>query len=266
MCLVVALALWSSRAVLAQSWMGAGGTPAFGGNAFGGGGFGTSGFGNAGFGASRFGSSGFGSRGLGLSGFGNAGFGASRFGSGGFGGGFGGGGLGFGAGGSGFGGSVFGSRGFGMGGYGGGPAFVGRDSADMAAAFSETGRAGNQFVGQMNRNINRPSRARPAAQPVENAPLPLRVELEVAFDAPRPTPVAITNRLRTRLGKILADHGIAQPEVTMEGDTAVLRGVAATESQRLVLEKLVALEPGVRQVRNEMLVSEPAVTPVLPAD
>jgi hypothetical protein len=50
---------------------------------------------------------------------------------------------------------------------------------------------------------------------------------------------------------------MAQPAVTMEGDTAVLRGVAASESERLVLEKLVMLEPGVRQVRNEMVVTAP---------
>jgi hypothetical protein len=52
----------------------------------------------------------------------------------------------------------------------------------------------------------------------------------------------------------------------MEGDTAVLRGVAATDSQRLVLEKLVALEPGVRQVRNEMTVIAPPAAATSPAD
>ena len=231
---------------MGQSWMGTTGTSAFGGSAFGTGGIGPSGFGNAGFGASRFGSGGFGSQGFGTSGFGNAGFGASRFGGGGFG-----------TGGVGVGGSVFGGQTFGVSGYGGGPSFIGRDSGDMAAAFNAMGRAGTQFFNQMNPNITRSTRDRQLDEPVETMPQPMRVELEVAFDAPRPTPAAVANKLRTRLGKILADHGIDQPAITMEGDTAVLSGVAASESQRLVLEKLVMLEPGVRQVRNEMVVSAP---------
>jgi hypothetical protein len=38
----------------------------------------------------------------------------------------------------------------------------------------------------------------------------------------------------------------------VEGDTVVLRGVAESESQALVLANLISLEPGVRAVRNEM--------------
>ncbi|MEX2307834.1 MAG: BON domain-containing protein [Pirellulales bacterium] len=248
LCVLLPLAVGRTTVVTAQTWRGGSGTSAFG-SGFGGSGFGTSGFGNAGFGASRFGNTGFGG-GFGQSGFGNAGFGGS-----GFGGGFGGGGFGGG-------GSMFGNQSFGMGGYAGGQSFVGRDSGDMAAVFNEMGRAGTQFFNQMNRNVSRGTRDRQPAQPVENVPQLMRVELQVAFDAPLPTPAAVANKLRTRLGKILAEHNIAQPIVTMEGDTAVLRGIAASEHQRLVLEKLIALEPGVRQVRNEMVViAPPAAAP-----
>jgi len=247
LCLVAVLSLASSTAVIGQSWTRRTTTSAFGSSTFGTGGFGPSGFGNAGFGASRFGSGGFGSQSFGTGGFGNAGFGASRFGGGGFGGG-------------GFGGSVFGAQTSVISGYGGGQNFIGRDSGDMANVFNEMGRAGTQFFSQMSRNIARNSRDRQLDQPVETVPQPMRVELEVAFDAPRPTPAAVANRLRTRFAKILADHGIDQPAIAMVGDTAVLNGVAASESQRLLLEKLVMLEPGVRQVRNEMVViARPAV-------
>jgi hypothetical protein len=240
----LAVAATGAHAQVGMTWTG---MSAFG-SGFGTNGFGPSGFGNAGFGASRFGSGGFGSRSFGTGGFGNAGFGASRFGGGGFGGGFG-------TAPAGFGGSVFGSQSFGFSAYGGGPNFIGRDSGDMAAVFNQMGRAGTQFFNQMNRNISRSARDRQPPPVVENVPLPLRVELEVAFDAPRPTPAFVANRLRARLEKILADHGIAQPDITLEGDMAVLRGVAASESERLLLEKLVMLEPGVRQVRNEMVVT-----------
>ncbi len=256
----------AAAVVRGQGWSGASGTSAFGGG-LGGGGVGGSGLGSAGFGNSRFGGGGgFGQGGFGSGGFGNTGFGGGRFGGGGFGGGgfggggFGGGGFGGGGfGGGGFGGGGFGGGGFGGGGFGGGQNFIGRDAADMAAVANQLGRAGGQFFNQANRNVNRATRNRQPAQAVETVPQPMRVQLQVAFAAPRPAPAVVANSVRTRLAKILTEHNIAQPAVTMEGDTAVLRGVAATESQRLVLEKLVGLEPGVRQVRNEMTVIAPPV-------
>ena len=86
------------------------------------------------------------------------------------------------------------------------------------------------------------------------------VQLQVAFTTLRPSPAQLTNSIRTRLGQILAEQNIVAPQLTMEGDVAVLGGVAATESQRLVLEKLIAMEPGVRAVRNEMTVVAPTAT------
>ena len=55
----------------------------------------------------------------------------------------------------------------------------------------------------------------------------------------------------------------AAPNVELVGDTVVLTGVAANESQRLVIEKLVMLEPGVMSVDNRMtLAVEPPVESV----
>lgn len=239
----------------AQTRFGGSGTSAFG-QGFGSSGFGSSGFGNTGFGGGGFGSSGFGGGGFGSSGFGSGGFGSGGFGSSPFGAG------GFGS--SGFGGSALGNQGFGTSTYGGGQSFVGRDSGDMAAVFSQMGQAGTQFFNQMNRNTNRSNRTQQPAASSQNPPQIVRVDLRVAFNSPRPAPADLTNTIRTRLGKILADHNIAQPIVTMEGDIAVLGGVAATDSQRLVLEKLVALEPGVREVRNEMVVAPASAVETLP--
>jgi hypothetical protein len=229
--------------------------------------FGASGFGTSGLGSSRFGSS-LGSSGFGSSGFGSSGFGGSGFGSSGFGSGFGSGMSGFGS--SGFGnsgfGSSFGNQGFGGGGYGG-QNFVGRDSADMANTWNQMGQASAQFFNQMNRSMSRSSRTPQDAVPqIKNEPQQLRVNLQVAFTPPRPSQADLANSIRTRLGRILAVQNIAVPQLTMEGDVAVLGGVAATESQRLVLEKLIALEPGVRTVRNEMTVAAPSATGSLPAD
>lgn len=243
---VLAIVIGVSSPVLAQGRMG--------GTGFGSSGFGSSGFGSSGFGSSGFGSSGFGSSSFGRNSFGagaggiGSGFGSSGFGSSGFGSGFGS---------SGFGNSMSGGSGFGnqgnVGGqYGGGQSFVGRDAGDMQGVFNQMGRASTQFFNNMNRNISRNNRNRQPAQTSQNPPQPTRVRLEVAFTAPRAASEVVANKIRTRLAKILPDHGMAQPELTMEGDTAVIRGVATSDSERLVIQQLIALEPGVRSVRNEM--------------
>jgi hypothetical protein len=240
--------------------------------------FGTSGSGSSGFSSSSF-RSGFGSSGFGSSGFGSSGFGSSGFGSSAFGSGFGSSGFGSSFG-SGFGGmSGFGSSGFGSSGFGnsfgnsgfgsgfGGQNFVGRDSADMANTWNQMGQAGAQFFNQMNRSMSRGvSNAQSAPVKVKYVPQELRVNLQVAFTPPRPSQAELAETIRTRLGRILAVQNIAAPQLTMEGDVAVLGGVAATESQRLVLEHLVAMEPGVRAVRNEMTVVAPSATESLSAD
>jgi hypothetical protein len=249
--------------VYAQTWSG------------GGSGMGRSAFGSSGIGSSGFGGSGFGG-GLGSSGFGGSGFGSSSFGSGmggGMGSGFGGGmGSGFGSGGfggSGFGGGGMGGQGFGSGGfggsggYGGNQSFVGRDSADMQA-LSQMGQAGTQFFNNMNRNMSRRNRDGDSTPAVSNTSQPMRVNLQVAFAAPRPTPAMLTNNIRTRMTSMLAERGMTGPQVTMEGDIAVITGMAADESQRLMFEKLISLEAGVRGVRNEMTVAAPPAIDALP--
>ncbi len=222
-----------------------------------GGGMGSSGLGSSGFG-SGFGSSGFG--GMGSSGFGGSGFGSSGFG----GGGFGGGGMGnSGFGGGGFGNSGFGNSGFGgssgSGAYGSAENFVGRDASDMQAAFGQMGRAGTQFFTTMNRNMSRNSSRGKAPRPWRTQPQPMRVEVHVAFDTPRPSSTQLATTVREHLTSILANHKMSQPNVSMQGDTAVVTGVAASENERDVISQLISLEPGIRDVRNEMTVAAPAI-------
>jgi hypothetical protein len=231
-------------AVMAQGFGGMGGQTGLGGSGFGGSGFGgtSSGFGGG------FGSSGFG----GGSGFGSGGFG-SGMGSSGFGGGFGSSGMGGGFGSSGLGGNGFGQNSFGNN-QQGGQNFVGRDSSDMASVFNQLGRNSNQFFQQLNRTMGG-NRNRRGNSQEENAALLVRVRLDVAFDHPRTQPTVVAAAVRGRLETLLARRNITAPDVEMVGDTVVLRGVAATESQRLVIEKLVSLEPGVAEVDNQMTVA-----------
>jgi hypothetical protein len=52
-------------------------------------------------------------------------------------------------------------------------------------------------------------------------------------------------------------------EVGIIGGATVLRGTVATENDRLLAEALLRLEPGVGQIRNELLVqgNTPAASP-----
>jgi hypothetical protein len=198
---------------------------------------------------------GFGSSGMGGGGMG--GFGSSGFGSSGMGGGFGSGGMG-GFGSSGFGG---GSGGFGNSGFGGGQnaagtQFIGQSSANMQQAFGQSNRASTQFFQNMNRQMSRQNRQANRKTTVSNPPQPMRMEVHAGFTTASPQSDALAATVRTRLTKILADHHMTQPTVTVQGDTAVLTGTAASDSERLVIGQLVALEQGVRNVRNEMTVAD----------
>jgi hypothetical protein len=185
-------------------------------------GSGSSGFGSSGFGSS-FGSSGFGS------GFGSSGFGSS-FGSSGFG-------------------SSFGSSGFGSNGNNG---FVGRDANDMQSIFRQLGRSSTQYFNNMNRQM---ARGQQTTVTTRNPSQPIRTEVQVAFAAPQPSADVVAKALQVRLAKIMSEHHMTVPTVSVQNGTAVLSGVARNDNERQVIESLVSFEPGVRTVRNEMTVA-----------
>jgi osmotically-inducible protein OsmY len=155
---------------------------------------------------------------------------------------------------------MFGNSGFGnnFGGIGGGQSnFVGRDPNDMAATFGQMSRAGTQFFNNMNRNMQRSNRRSSKQSTVQNPAQPARVEVKVAFNPPRLSAEQKTKDIRARLAKLLAANHMSQPTVNMEGDTVVLSGTAASENERDVISMLLAIEPGVRDVRNEMTIGQP---------
>ena len=89
----------------------------------------------------------------------------------------------------------------------------------------------------------------------------IRPQLRVAFDElPRPT-VEIRSTLQPRfdsLNQTPALRSVAY-ELDAEG-VVVLRGTVDTPSQRRLAENVVKLEPGVKKVRNELTLNEPAAT------
>ena len=191
----------------------------------------------------------------GFSGGSGMGMGGMSSGMGGMGGGMGGMGGGMGGFGTGMGGS---GMGFGQSGMnnmqGGQQGFIGRDSSEMSAIFQQMGRSSNQFLQQLNRTMGRGRGGRNTSQE-ENAALAVRVRLDVAFDRPQVQPTVVGNSVRTRLASTLTRRNIVAPEVEVVGDTVVLRGVAKSDSQRMVIEQLVRMEPGVFAVDNQMTVA-----------
>ena len=250
---ILALVLTPVQIVFAQNRSGGGGASAFGNSmsGMGGGMGGSGGFGNSmgGMGGGMGGSGGFGSGGMG--GMGGSGFGNSSMGR-------------SGGGNSSFGNSGFGNSGFGGNQQGGGTSFVGRDATDMQGTFQQTSKAQTQFFNNMNRQMSRNNNRDRKAKTTSNPPQPLRMEVKVAFTPQRPTSDAVAKRVQTRLTKILADHHMTLPLVTVQGDTAVISGAATSDNERQVIAQLVSLESGVRSVRNEMTVAGSAIEDIAP--
>jgi BON domain len=148
-----------------------------------------------------------------------------------------------------------------LGGQGGGQNFVGRDATDMSAIFNQMGQASTQYLNQMNRRGGQGGGGRNGGgnQQQSNsktyAKSDVRVQLNLAFPYERPAPTLVAGNVQARLTTSYFPQGVERPEVSLDGDTVVLRGTATSENQRLVIEKLISMEPGVRQVRNEMIVA-----------
>lgn len=90
----------------------------------------------------------------------------------------------------------------------------------------------------------------------------IRASVRVGFSTPaggnRVNSEAITNELAARLSRIPGLQNAPQAaniEINLEGRTAVLKGTVPTADARLVLERLLLLEPGVDKVQNELVVA-----------
>jgi hypothetical protein len=268
---LLSVALWAAgyQTVLAQG---------FGGGGQNGGGFG------GGMGAGGGGGGGFGG-GMGAGGGGGGGGNTGAFGSRNLGGGIGAGSAGFGAGGGAGGGSfqpadvnqMMAQR-FGNNNRQG---FVGGDSAQIQSFLGTLGMnpngargnnglgAGNLMnlgaLGNRNGNQNQQNRGQQNRGNQNNNGgnsrnnRALRTVLSVGFDHPTLPTTQISSALSSRfvnLERMKRFQSLAPVEVTMEGQTAILRGVVATDHDRVLAEQLALLEPGVAAVQNDLSVAQ----------
>jgi len=88
----------------------------------------------------------------------------------------------------------------------------------------------------------------------------IRASMRVAFSVARPAPAQLGSKLATRLEKSSWLHTRSPVEVSFEKGTAILRGVVATEHDRVLAERVAMLEPGVRRVENELTVAPPSTS------
>ena len=82
-------------------------------------------------------------------------------------------------------------------------------------------------------------------------------EAAAAFVAAARTPAAYESRVQQRMANNPQVRSMGQVTVTLEGQTAVLQGSVRSEHDRQVLGKMLLLEPGIADVRNELLVGVP---------
>lgn len=75
----------------------------------------------------------------------------------------------------------------------------------------------------------------------------------LGFDRPEPIPSEFQSNLQQVVARSTKLPSNATIRVVLDGDTVVLRGSVANERERRMAENLIRLSPGVRQVRNELI-------------
>lgn len=84
---------------------------------------------------------------------------------------------------------------------------------------------------------------------------PIRTTVEVGFSVPAANSSAASQRLTTLLQRSPQIANLSPIEVEMSGRTAILRGTVASAAERDLAQRVVLLEPGVSQVKNELVVA-----------
>ena len=149
--------------------------------------------------------------------------------------------------------------------------FVGRDAADVQTMFQSMGMGTGQGTatrtnrGQTNRGGQGANRRQGQTSGAESTRPPIRVRVQVAFDYPTPVFAGGTAGFEpSEFDRILENRKVQNFAVTRVGTRVVITGVAADVSERLLMEKLVSLEPGVLEVDNQMTLAEEIAAPTLP--
>jgi hypothetical protein len=92
----------------------------------------------------------------------------------------------------------------------------------------------------------------------------IRARVRLGFSVPKPAPAQLAqvgSQLAARMERSSWLQTRSPVEVAIEGQTATLRGVVATEHDRVLAARLAKLEPGVRRVENLLTLAPPSESP-----
>ena len=92
-----------------------------------------------------------------------------------------------------------------------------------------------------------------------------RSTIRIGFSRAAVTPTRVGTELSRRLSSSRRIQSVSPVEVVVQGRTATLRGVVATNYDRALSEQLARLEPGIAQVKNELVVAVAPAEPELSA-
>lgn len=171
---------------------------------------------------------------------------------------------------SGFGGSSLGTSSFGQSGFGGTTTgtgaqfntitntyqdFVGRRSTDLQTFFGTTNQGFQNATTRSSRAAGGGdgSSSEPGRRPEVRVSLSASRELRRQVAGARPRVEIAVDRVATRLAR----RGMEGVSLSAVEGVATLEGVVESDSQRLLAEKLAAIEPGVRRVDNRLQVVPP---------
>jgi osmotically-inducible protein OsmY len=131
--------------------------------------------------------------------------------------------------------------------------FVGADSGDARNFFSQQSNAFQPNFQPTNRNANRQNAGQSGGQ--QNGTRTLRRRLHAAFRHPQLSSADVRNSVKVRLNRLSTRNSLTDIQVAMQGRTALLQGTVASEEERKLAAILASLEPGVSEIRNELVVS-----------
>jgi hypothetical protein len=115
-------------------------------------------------------------------------------------------------------------------------------------------RQGSNMNGMMGNGMMGNNMRMPGRQGQMNA-VSVRTELSLGFDAPAPDAQKLSSSLGQRLANLPAVHWSTPGQVEIQGRTAILRGVVATQHDRDLAERVIRLEAGIEQVQNLLVVA-----------
>jgi hypothetical protein len=96
----------------------------------------------------------------------------------------------------------------------------------------------------------------------ERGAVSIRTTLTVGFENPSANSRQFSSSLAQRLADLPAIHWRTPGQVEIQGRTAILRGVVATEHDRDLAARVVRLEAAIDQVQNQLTVASNSAAPV----